>query len=63
MTIHDAVAYLLDEFYLGDKVYDVRSRALETDGVFAGNSWEHPAVTKFSEAVKALEEFRREEPK
>lgn len=59
MTLKEAIVYLLDEFHLADQVYTVRSRAVESgDPTFIGNSWEHPAVTKFSEAIEALEAWR-----
>lgn len=58
MTLEEAIVYLLDEFHLGDKVYDVRSRAVEGGEPFDGNSWDHPAVVRFNEACKALEEWR-----
>lgn len=55
MTLPEAIDYLLDEFHLGDYVYDVRSRAVESGEPFEGNSWDHPKVLKFAEAVKALQ--------
>lgn len=39
---------------LGDWVYDVRSRAAESGDGYAGNSWDHPRVTEFSEAVQTI---------
>lgn len=35
---------------LGDWIYDVRSRTAD-DGDFEGNSWDHPRVKAFSDAV------------
>ena len=58
MTLKEAITYLLDEFHLEDKVYNVRSRSMEEDRSFAGNSWEHPAVLKFAEACEALKDAR-----
>jgi hypothetical protein len=55
MTLQEAIAYLLDEFHLGDYVYQVKERITEP---FDGSLWDHPKVTKFSEAVKALETSR-----
>lgn len=60
MTLSAAIAYLLDEFHLGDQVYTVRDRAMERErGAYQGNSWEHPAVLKFIAAVDALEHSRK----
>lgn len=59
MTLHEAIVYLLDEFHLGDSIYAVRSRAVESGDDFAGNSWDHPAVKKFYDAVMALEAARK----
>ncbi len=60
MTLSEAIVYLLDEFHLGDKIYDVRSRAVDTDRAYVGKSWDHPAVKKFNDAVAALEDARAE---
>lgn len=58
MTLQEAIVYLLDEFHLEDKVYDVRDRAMTSGDSFEGSSWDHPAVLKFGEAIKALQEAR-----
>ncbi len=58
MTLNEAIVYLLDEFHLGDQVYTVRDRAVESGDGFKGSSWDHPAVARFSEAVTALEAHR-----
>ena len=60
MTLHDAVVYLLDEFHLGDKVYDAREQAVSRDPSFPGDSWQHPYVLRFQMALDALERFRRD---
>ncbi len=59
MSAEEAIAYLLDEFHLGDQVYTVRSRACEKGDGFHGNSWDHPDVLKFQAALTALEGARR----
>jgi len=61
VTLVEALAYLFDEFHLEDKVYDVRARAVENGEPFEGNSWDHPAVLKFSEACQTLKEWRRQQ--
>lgn len=63
---HDAVALenrlerittairTINEYHnLGDQVYDVRDNHGGDDG-FTGNSWEHPKVKAYGEAVKTL---------
>lgn len=40
---------------LGDMVYDIRSRAVESGEPFEGNSWDHPRVTAFSAAVTTID--------
>jgi len=61
MTLHEAIVYLLDDFHLGDKIYEVRARAVENNSSYQGNSWDHPAVTRFNEAVMTLETWRKTE--
>lgn len=52
-----AAAYQLVYIHnLGDYVYNVRERAGD-DAHFEGNSWEHPLVKCFSNAVETLREF------
>lgn len=44
---------------LGDAIYDVRSRygSDNVDGQpFTGNSWDHPVVTRYNDAVNVLRE-------
>lgn len=48
-----ALKVLLKE-NLGDWIYDVRARAVEDGDGFEGNSWDHPRVTVFSEAVTTI---------
>lgn len=47
---------LLDRFSIEDRIYDVRDRADLTN--FSGNSWDHPDVTAFSEAIEYLKKVR-----
>jgi hypothetical protein len=54
MTLREALKVVLDDESLEDKVYDVRSRAVEGDPDFSGNSWDHPRVTRFGEACQVL---------
>ena len=61
MEFKDAITYLLDDFALADKVYDVRERAdyhALSDGE---SSWDHPDVKKFSEAFEAILKWRDDE--
>jgi len=55
MTLDEAIKILVEEFSIGDYVYDVRERAGGTEG-HTGSSWEHPKVLRFSEAVTVLEQ-------
>jgi hypothetical protein len=54
MTVEEALRILLYEEYLEDWIYDIRDRARENDGMFEGNSWEHPRVKRFEEICKVL---------
>lgn len=54
-----ALKVLLSES-LGDWIYDVRSRASESGDGFDGNSWDHPRVTAFSDAVTTVERAVKE---
>lgn len=54
MTLEDAIVALVDEFSIGDMIYHVRESSDYRE--FAGNSWDHPRVVKFSDAVVALTE-------
>lgn len=52
MTLDEAIVALVDEFSLGDFIYNVRENLDLRD--FKGNSWDHPRVMRFSDAVVAL---------
>ena len=54
MTLRTAIKILVEEEHIGDFVYNVRERALD-DSNYKGNSWDHPRVKRFSDAVTALE--------
>lgn len=51
--IFDAIKELDQIVHLGDLGYYVRDRIDYTN--YAGNSWEHPTITKFSAAVGVLQ--------
>lgn len=59
MEIKEAIRILLEEEYLADYIYNVRSQAVEMDLEYKGNSWDHPRVKRFEEIVKTLETFIR----
>lgn len=40
---------------LGDAVYEVRSRVFETDPGYKGESWDHPSVKTYGDAVATIE--------
>jgi len=54
MTVEEAIRALLDEYQIGDYVYDVRSTALEEDPEYTGESWEHPTVKRFADVLDTL---------
>lgn len=54
MTLREALQIVVRDESLGDHVYSVRDRAAG-DATFKGNTWDHPRVTRFSEAVTTLE--------
>lgn len=60
MTLDEAIAFLLHEFHLGDHVYDARERSHDMEPLDIENSWDHPFVKKFSEAVDALERVEKD---
>lgn len=60
MEFKEAIDYLLDEFQLGDKIYDVRERADGLDRPDNESSWSHPDVIKFQNALDAIKEWQRE---
>lgn len=55
MELKEAIRILVKDENLGDFIYNVRERANES-GRFKGNSWDHPRVKRFSDAVTRLEE-------
>lgn len=54
MDLKEAIKVVVEEEHLGDFVYTVRDRAMESDPRFRGNSWDHPRVARFSQAVERL---------
>jgi hypothetical protein len=63
MTLDEAIVALIDEFSIGDSIYEVRERSLNDREWYQANphatSWDHPKVTRFSEAVSTLEEHAK----
>lgn len=60
MTLKEAITVLVKDEHLGDFVYNVRDNANGSGDGYKGNSWDHPRVKKFSEAVTALENYLKE---
>lgn len=60
MTLREAIRVLVEEEHIGDFVYNVRERTYE-DTSYKGNSWDHPRVKRFSDAVTALEIWLKNE--
>lgn len=56
MTIDEAVVALIDDFSIGDYVYNVRASADLSQLKDGQSSWDHPRVMKFSEAIVVLTE-------
>lgn len=54
-----ALKVLVDVESVGDWVYEVRERALADDS-FTGNTWDHPRVKAFSDAVTTITTALRE---
>jgi len=54
MTLKEAIKILIEDEFLGDFVYDIRERCLDDE--FKGNSWDHPRVLRFNDAVNRLRE-------
>lgn len=57
MTVKEALDIVLHTECLGDYVYQVRDQARESEDGFEGNSWDHPRVIAFNEAVDVLENY------
>lgn len=71
MTFREAMKIVVEDEALGDSVYDVRESASGGgsaedkawwDANPNGNSWDHPRVVRFSEAVTVLENWLKENP-
>lgn len=58
MTERQALKVVLEDEHLEDKVYDVRERAAGDVG-WKGDSWDHPRVKAFSDAVVTLQRHAR----
>lgn len=60
MELQEALKVLIEEEHTGDFVYTIRDRAGEMADGFKGSSWDHPRVTRWSEAVERLtQEMKR----
>jgi hypothetical protein len=60
MDLKEAIRVMVKEEHLGDWVYDVRSRAMESGDGYKGNLWHHPRVNRFCEALKVLEDYSKD---
>ena len=56
-ALREALRVLLDVESIEDSVYSVRERA-GSDAEFKGNSWDHPRVKAFSDAIEVLKALR-----
>lgn len=45
---------------IGDSIYEVRERAALSHDGFEGNSWDHPRVKAFSDAISTIEQALKE---
>jgi len=54
MTLKEAIKILVEDESIGDFIYNIRERALDSE--FEGNSWDHPRVIRYSNAVERLKE-------
>lgn len=57
MDLKEAICILIKKEHIEDFIYDVRNRAVETDLAYKGNSWEHPRVKQYSEAINVLKKY------
>ena len=57
MTLVEAIRVLVREEHIGDFVYNIRERAMGEQDGYKGDSWDHPRVKRFSEAVSVLEQI------
>lgn len=54
--IIDAVRVINQHHNLGDAVYNVRESVISRDPAYQGDTWHHPIVNAYSDAVKTLGE-------
>ncbi len=59
MTLNEAINLLVNKEHIGDFIYTIRERTYE-DRAFKGNSWDHPRVKAYSDAVKVLEDYLKQ---
>lgn len=56
MTLLEALKVLVDDEHIGDHIYYIRDNAIGDDPSYKGNSWDHPRVKRFSDAVHVIEQ-------
>lgn len=61
MELDEALKVLLIDESIGDFIYTIRDR-VASDPAFPGETWEHPRVKAFSDAVEKLRELRDSAP-
>lgn len=55
MDLKEALKVILEEEHIGDFIYNVRERAVQ-DPSYKGDSWHHPRVKRYGDAVARLTE-------
>lgn len=60
MDLKEAIKVLVEDEFIGDFIYNVRERTYE-DSNFRGNSWDHPRVKRYGNAVAFLENWLKNE--
>lgn len=58
MDLKEAIDILLDEEYLEDYIYTVRTKAIEANPKWVGSSWDHPRVRRFQEVLHILRQHQ-----
>lgn len=54
MTLKDAIRIVIVDESIEDLIYQIRDRI--EDPAWLGNTWDHPRVIRYSEAVMRLKE-------
>lgn len=60
MTLYEALKVVVKDEHLADYIYHVREHAMGSGDGYTGESWNHPRVKRFSEAVTVLENYVKE---